>query len=56
MQLTIRTEGERKIAYAGAGNLFAYVAEVDIETVNNDTITIRSGVVKDGNLRCIIQQ
>jgi hypothetical protein len=55
MQLTVRTEGERKLAYTEAGNLFGYVARVDNETVSNDTITIRFGVVKDGNLRCIIQ-
>jgi hypothetical protein len=56
MQLTVCMEGGRKIAYTEAGNLFGYIARVDNDTVSNDTITIRFGVVKDGNLRCIIQQ
>ena len=55
MHLIIHTEDERKIAYTEAGNLFGYVARNDNETVSNDTIIIRFGVVKDGNLRCIVE-
>ena len=55
LTLTICMEGERKVAYTEAGNLFGYIARNDAETVNNDMITIRFGVVKDGNLRCIVE-
>lgn len=53
LTLTIRTEGERKIAITEQDNIFGYIAREDTDTVD-DTITIHFGIVKDGNLKCII--
>ena len=56
MVLRICIEGDRKLAYTQANNLFGYIARNDSQAVTSDTITIRFGVIKDGNLRCVVQQ
>jgi hypothetical protein len=54
LTLTIRIEGERKIAITEQGNIFGYIAREDTDAVGQ-TITIHFGIVKDGNLRCIVE-
>lgn len=53
LTLTIRNDDERKIAYTLRGNIFGYIAREDTDKVG-DAITVRFGIVKDGNLRCIV--
>ena len=53
LTLIIRTEGERKIAITEQGSIFGYIAREDTDALD-ETITIHFGIVKDGNLKCII--
>jgi len=56
LRLTVKAEGERKIAYAQDGQIFGFIAKDSTVDVPEGEITVAFSLSKDGNLRCVWHQ
>lgn len=54
MELTIRDEDERKVAYTPSGNLFGYISKASAERITGDTLTLKRSLAVDGNLLALL--
>jgi hypothetical protein len=54
MELTIRDEDDRKVAYTPSGNLFGYVSKNSAERITGSTLTLKRSLAVDGNILALI--